>query len=510
MASIFATLVITCLTANSALSARIVGFTSMASGSHYLLTMTILEELASRGHEVVMVVSSDHMHSRSSEKIPHKVYQVPFERGYLEDMIAKTALKESMVKLFSKVTEYTQTNWDSLLKSKELIEDLRDADLIVYEGMAFAAILVSELYKIPRVSVFPVIPRPGGFLMFPSPVSYVPMSFTGFTSKMSFLQRVMNLGAYFALNAVFHFTTVRPLATLKAKYNITPETDIQEALNNDELVIVSSDFALDYPQPLLPGQILVGPITVKKPKPLPAELESYVSSGTDGFIIVSFGSYMETLTSKDEIDVMAAAFGKLKQKVLWKLKGYTPSSLSANIRIVKWLPQNDLLAHKEIRAFVSHAGHNSLFESGYHGVPMVAIPLFADQFVNAKKAVDFGLALSLNLETLSSKLLKETIEQVVYEPSFKKSASRISKLMQDKPRSPLETTGDWIEYVLRHGGAQHLRAQVFNIPWYQYYLLDVLAFLISAITVVVMVIWMTCRCFCRLCCKGTAKKSKPE
>ena len=69
------------------------------------------------------------------------------------------------------------------------------------------------------------------------------------------------------------------------------------------------------------GQILVGPITIKKPKPLPAELESYVSSGTDGFIIVSFGSYTGTLTSKDKIDVMAAAFGKLKQKVLWKLKG---------------------------------------------------------------------------------------------------------------------------------------------------------------------------------------------
>ena len=200
-----------------------------------------------------MVVSSDHMHSRSSEKIPHKVYQVPFERGYLEDMIAKTALKESMFKLFSKVTEYAQTNWDSLLKSRELIEDLRNADLIVYEGMAFAAVLVSELHKIPRVSVFPGIPRPGAFLMFPSPVSYVPMSFTGFTSKMSFLQRVMNLGAYFALNAVFHFTTVLPLTALKAKYNITPETDIQEALSRNELVIMSSDFALDYPQPLLPG-----------------------------------------------------------------------------------------------------------------------------------------------------------------------------------------------------------------------------------------------------------------
>ena len=114
-----------------------------------------------------MVVSSDHMHSRSSDKIPHKVYQVPFERGYLEDMITKTAQKESMLKLFSKVFKYVQTSWDSLLKSKELIDDLRDADLIVYEGMAFAAVLVSELHKIPRVSVFPGIPRPGFFHMLP-------------------------------------------------------------------------------------------------------------------------------------------------------------------------------------------------------------------------------------------------------------------------------------------------------------------------------------------------------
>ena len=86
----------------------------------------------------------------------------------------------------------------------------------------------------------------------------------------------------------------------------------------------------------------------------------------------------------------------------------------------------------------------------------------------------------------------------------------ISRLMKDSPRTPLEKTGDWIEYVLRHGGARHLRAQVFNIPWYQYYLLDVIAFLVAIIALVVIVIWLLCRCFCRVCCSKGDAKSKRE
>ena len=87
---------------------------------------------------------------------------------------------------------------------------------------------------------------------------------------------------------------------------------------------------------------------------------------------------------------------------------------------------------------------------------------------------------------------------------------RISQLIKDSPRTPLEKTGDWVEYVLRHGGARHLRAQVFNIPWYQYYLLDVIAFLIAVVTLVAMVIRLTCKCMCRLCCRRSSNKTKKE
>ena len=83
---------------------------------------------------------------------------------------------------------------------------------------------------------------------------------------------------------------------------------------------------------------------------------------------------------------------------------------------MSWLPQNDLLAQKNIKAFVSHVGHNSLYESAYHGVPLVAVPLFGDQFSNAIKAEQFGLGIALDYHTMDTGQLFETIVRVINEP----------------------------------------------------------------------------------------------
>ena len=66
---------------------------------------------------------------------------------------------------------------------------------------------------------------------------------------------------------------------------------------------------------------MVGPLNVRDGKPLPPDLEEFVSnSGGHGFIIVSFGSNVEFLP-KQVVDMLATAFGKLKQRVVWRLKG---------------------------------------------------------------------------------------------------------------------------------------------------------------------------------------------
>jgi len=68
---------------------------------------------------------------------------------------------------------------------------------------------------------------------------------------------------------------------------------------------------------------MVGPITAKpNPSPLPPDLLDFINNaGGNGFIIASFGSYVQTVISKEKIDILASAFGKLKQRVIWKLKG---------------------------------------------------------------------------------------------------------------------------------------------------------------------------------------------
>ena len=67
---------------------------------------------------------------------------------------------------------------------------------------------------------------------------------------------------------------------------------------------------------------MVGPLSVKGAKPLPPDLEEFVgNSGGHGFIIVSFGSNVASLLPREVVDMLATAFGKLKQRVLWRLKG---------------------------------------------------------------------------------------------------------------------------------------------------------------------------------------------
>ena len=59
-------------------------------------------------------------------------------------------------------------------------------------------------------------------------------------------------------------------------------------------------------------------------------------------------------------------------------------SCAGNIRVQQWLPQQDLLGHPAVKLFLSHGGIHSMYESLWHGTPMVLMPIATDQFDNSR------------------------------------------------------------------------------------------------------------------------------
>lgn len=90
---------------------------------------------------------------------------------------------------------------------------------------------------------------------------------------------------------------------------------------------------------------------------------------------------------------------------------------------------------------------------------------------------------------------------------FKENALHLSNIHHDRPLSPRDEAVFWMEYTMRHKGAKHLRVQAHELTWYQYHSLDVLAFLVAIVLLVLVLFIKTCKCCFRRCC-GRKRKSK--
>lgn len=91
------------------------------------------------------------------------------------------------------------------------------------------------------------------------------------------------------------------------------------------------------------------------------------------------------------------------------------------------------------------------------------------------------------------------------------NAKIASDRFKDRPLTPSKAIDYWTRYVVRHKGAPHLKSQAFNLKWYQYFLLDVIAVFILVILLVAYIMYKTLYLFKKSVFKSSAKsKSKSE
>ena len=209
------------------------------------------------------------------------------------------------------------------------------------------------------------------------------------SNKMNFWERVFNL----FMTIINRFLIPIPFTSdnfLLEKY--APGMTWEDLALKSELFLVTRNYMLEYPTVEFPNIITVPGITIQPAKPLPADLEKIFQAAEHGVVVVSFGSLAEGLNDAT-IDTLFSAFSKLKQTVVMRFPDDIEAArkkASSNLHLVSWLPQNDMLGHNKTVAFVTHCGNNGLYESIYHGVPMVGVPIFAEQFQNAFRIVDHG------------------------------------------------------------------------------------------------------------------------
>ncbi|CAL8370326.1 unnamed protein product [Arctogadus glacialis] len=237
-------------------------------------------------------------------------------------------------------------------------------------------------------------------------------------------------------------------------------------------------------------------------------LEEFVDgSGDDGFIVFTLGSMVDKMPADMTITFLDA-FKKIPQRVVWRHTGILPEDVPENVKIMKWLPQNDLLAHPKAKLFLTHGGSHGIYEGICHGVPMVMMPLFGDQPDNVDYMVARGVAVVIDVFDVTTEKVLEAINKVVNDTSYKEKMVNLMSVHQDHAVKPLDLAVFWTEFVVRHQGADHLRPTAHNLNWIQYHSLDTLC-LLAAIVMTIAFLGLKCCCFCgRKCCVRVAKKKK--
>lgn len=177
----------------------------------------------------------------------------------------------------------------------------------------------------------------------PSPPSHIPYVLTNYSQKMDFWQRLHN-GLIRAWEFVCMHLVLLPKQNklLRQHFPGAPSIDILN--HNVSIVLSNSHVSTSIPIPLVPNLIEVGGFHIEPPKELPKDLQGFLDSASDGAVYFSMGSNLKSEQMIPENrDAFLKVFSELKQKVIWKWENESLVGQTPNIKIGKWLPQQDIL-----------------------------------------------------------------------------------------------------------------------------------------------------------------------
>lgn len=381
--------------------------------------MTVGEELAKRGHSVTVV--SPHKY----KTLPPGVKDITIQ----SDFDAQTArMTEKMlvdpkadIEWLSSIDMSIDSNRNAF-KTPEVqkILETKDIDVLItvpifgneasyyitHKTNATLALFLTAPFGFPHIN------WAMGDTMNPS---YIPLPFVGYSQDMKFLERLANTMGAVAITALRSlYYLPRTEAMLAEVFPGETVPSLADTLSSSAALFINhgTPFTGDGLRPVHPNTIMAGLMSCTPAKPLPEDLETFIKTAKEGVIFVSFGSVVKaSKMPESKRKAMLSVFSKLPQRIIWKWET-SMEDAPANVMISSWLPQTSILAHPNVKMFITHGGAGSIQETICHKTPIVGVPIMGDQVVNVKDAHNKKIGLKLDWHTMTEDTLMDSIQQV--------------------------------------------------------------------------------------------------
>ncbi|PIA62063.1 hypothetical protein AQUCO_00200206v1 [Aquilegia coerulea] len=139
-------------------------------------------------------------------------------------------------------------------------------------------------------------------------------------------------------------------------------------------------------------------------------------------LYVAFGS--QANVPPEQLKEIAIGLEGSKVNFLWVVRskemifddGFCERVKDTGLVVREWVNQTEVLGHESVQGFLSHCGWNSVLESICAMVPILAWPMMAEQFINAKMVEELGIGLRMQpTENTGARTLvkSEKVEKMV-------------------------------------------------------------------------------------------------
>lgn len=361
-----------------------------ASG-HINPTLGIVEELIATGEQVIYLCSEEF---RKRIEGTGAVF-FPYQNFLLGDNPFQT--NKHYLSLVIKIL----SSYDVILPCIYELSKRYSFDYVIHDSMYGCGHIAAEQLNIPNISTCTSFIRAERFL-------------SNTTDKKTMFKENLQL--------VRQFSTISK--RIWSTYGLKRKIDINDIFFNEGLLnlVFTSEYFQPQSEELGPQYQFIGPILSNRYDNIPLRLER---NPNQKLIYISMGTVFNNVRSFYQL--CFEALGSMDMRVVLSTGSQIEldhfAKIPSNFTVLPYAPQLQILQEADL--FVSHGGMNSVNEALFYGVPLLIIPLAADQPIVANRTVELGAGKSLEYHGLTAKLFRETVYELLGNELFMKNSSKI-------------------------------------------------------------------------------------